>query len=91
MLGPSLDLNLALLDPAAVFSNPEDVVASSELTADQKRDILRRWQYGALELAVATDEGMPEPENGLQSRILAALRQLESGRSTEASLIRVKE
>jgi hypothetical protein len=41
----------------------------SELTLDQKRDILQRWQYGAVELAVASDEGMAGPENGLHSRI----------------------
>jgi hypothetical protein len=78
MAAATLDLNLALLDPAAVFPGPEDVVMSQELTIDQKRDILQRWRYGAVELAVASDEGMAGPENGLHSRILAALRQLDA-------------
>jgi hypothetical protein len=78
MAAATLDLNLALLDPAAVFPGPEDVVMSQELTIDQKRDILRRWRYGVVELAVAADEGMAGPENGLHSRILAALRQLDA-------------
>jgi hypothetical protein len=37
------DLGVALLDPAAAFSGPEDVVLSEALTLDQKRDILQRW------------------------------------------------
>jgi hypothetical protein len=40
------------------------------------RDVLRRWHSGVIEQAVATDEGMAGPENGLQSRILEALRQV---------------
>jgi hypothetical protein len=85
MAAPTLDLNLALLDPAAVFPGPEEVVTSRLLTMDQKREILRRWQYDAVELAVATNEGMAGPENnGLHSRILAALRQLETAESRGA-------
>ena len=91
MAAAPLDLNLALLDPAAVFPGPEDVVLSEALTVDQKRDILQRWQYGAVELAVASDEGMAGPENGLHSRILAALHQLDAAESRDAHLILVKE
>jgi hypothetical protein len=78
MAALAFDLDLALLDPAAVFAGPEDVVRNEILTVDQKRDILKRWQYGAVELAVAADEGMAGPDNGLLCRILAALRQLET-------------
>jgi hypothetical protein len=79
MPGPAVNLDLALLDPPAVFSGPEEVVAHHGLTTEQKREILQRWEYGAIELAVATDEGMTGPENGLLTRILAALHQLDAG------------
>lgn len=78
-----VDLDSALLDPASVFSDPEEVVAHQGLTTEQKREILKRWEYGAVELAVATNEGMAGPENGLLARILAALHRLNGGGERE--------
>jgi hypothetical protein len=48
----------ALLNPAAVFSLPNDVVKSDDLTADQKMEVLKRWETDALLLSVATEENM---------------------------------
>lgn len=74
----STDLERARLDPSAVFGAPEQVLATPQLTRDEKIEILRRWSYDAGELAVAEEEGMGGGEPALLDRILAALDQLES-------------
>jgi hypothetical protein len=48
----------ALLDPAGTFGEPADVVAHTDLSRQQKIEILERWQHDAEELAVASGEGM---------------------------------
>ena len=48
----------ALLNPAAVFNMPNDVVKSDDLTTDQKMEVLKRWETDALLLSVATEENM---------------------------------
>jgi hypothetical protein len=71
------NLELALLDPAAVFATPEQVRDCADLTRDQRVEILRRWSYDASELTVAIEEGMPDAgKNDLQRRILLALAAL---------------
>jgi len=55
----------AMLDPASVFHEPEEVLAAS-LSAEDKKAILLRWEEDADELMRATGEGMP-PEDGRRS------------------------
>ena len=55
-----IDLKKAMLDPTRVFGEPADVVASNELTRDQKIEILRRWEYDAHQLEVAEEEAGEE-------------------------------
>lgn len=69
-------LEKAMLEPAAVFDGPEDVVGASDLAKDQKVEILRRWEYQAADEAVALEEGMPGEESDLLRRILVALGEL---------------
>jgi len=56
----------ALLNPAAVFKMPKDVVASDALTTEQKLEVLKRWETDALLLSVAQEENM---DGGEPSRI----------------------
>lgn len=63
----------ALLDPEATFRTPEEVVAHPGLTTQQKIDVLRAWEYDAVEVEVAEEEGMRGPEGHLLQRILLAL------------------
>ncbi|MGD9671308.1 MAG: hypothetical protein AB7U75_20050 [Hyphomicrobiaceae bacterium] len=63
----------ALLDPQSVFEVPENVIVATDLTRDQKVEILRRWEFNAAEEAVALEEGMPGEESNLLRRILMAL------------------
>jgi hypothetical protein len=67
------DIARAKLDPGAVFAGPEEVRDDPRLSAGEKADILRRWEYDARELSVAEEEGMAGGEASLLDRIEAAL------------------
>jgi outer membrane lipoprotein SlyB len=70
------DLERALLDPTAVFNEPEQVLQRDDLSREQQAAILRRWVYDARELEVAEDEGMRDGEPDLLHRVLRALDEL---------------
>jgi hypothetical protein len=74
-LSPS-EVERAMEAPASVFAAPEEVLAQSGLTREQKIEILRRWQYDAVEVDVAVEEGMPGEEDPLLRRIMLALGEL---------------
>ena len=66
-----------------VFKEPKDVVASNELTRDQKIEILRRWKYDAQQLEVAEDEaGMAVRRPEMFDRVVQALHMLDLERDT---------
>lgn len=73
----------ALLNPASVFAEPEDVLVQAGLTYQQKAEILRRWAYDESEIAVAVEEGMPDGESTVLQRILVALERLPGGLDAE--------
>ena len=52
------DYDKALLDPAAVFKSPREVLDSDGMTTPQKLEVLKRWETDALLLSVATEENM---------------------------------
>lgn len=60
--GPTglIDLDRALLDPAAVFVEPSEVLSDPSLTLQNKRDILQRWAWDEYLVQLASDEAMPE-------------------------------
>ena len=70
------DVARALLDPTAVFDEPEQVLRRENLTREQKILILRRWEYDARELEMASDEGMRGETPDILDRVLNALRAL---------------
>ncbi|HEY5543451.1 MAG TPA: hypothetical protein VIM04_09390 [Candidatus Binatia bacterium] len=71
-----IDVKKALLDPSAVFREPDEVVESKLLNREQKIEILRRWEYDVRELQVADEESMtaPRPERVTLDAVLKALR-----------------
>ncbi|XOZ34786.1 hypothetical protein ACMDCT_06025 [Halomonadaceae bacterium KBTZ08] len=71
-----MDLEKALVDPAAVFSTPAEVVVAEQLSRDDRVRILRRWEYDARELTVADDENMPGDSTPLLEQVLDALHRL---------------
>jgi hypothetical protein len=52
------DYDRALLSPSSVFARPMDVVSTDSMTADQKMEILKRWEAEAHDLEVADGEAM---------------------------------
>ncbi len=79
-----IDVTKAMLDPTMVFKEPKDVVASNELTRNQKLEILRRWKYDAQQLEVAEEEaGMAVRRPEMFDRVVQALHMLDLERDTE--------
>jgi len=74
-----VNLDRALFDPALVFKEPNTVVEHEGLAHEHKVEILRRWAYDAIEMAVAEEEGMGGGEAVAVDTILVALDRLAGG------------
>lgn len=72
-----IDLEAAWRDPSQVFARPEDVVAHTGLSQEQKIELLMLWEHDVVEQEQATDAGMPGGTEGdLLRRILLGLEAL---------------
>lgn len=76
------DRDRANLDPASVFAAPGDVVHARDLSHEDKKSILFKWEADADALLRATGEGMePTPGDRSPAEILravhAAIQQLD--------------
>jgi hypothetical protein len=82
-----VDVKKALLNPSAVFKQPEEVVENNDLSRDQKIEILSRWEYDIRQLQVADEESMtaPRPEAVALDTVLKALRALGAPADVEHS------
>lgn len=74
--GGSLDVDRALIDPAATFGSPDEVVRDAQLPIRKKIEILCRWAYDSAELSVAEEEGMDGGESTDMGAVLKALDQI---------------
>jgi hypothetical protein len=79
------DIDQAMLDPTSVFKKPEEVLKANDLTREQKIEVLRRWEYDARELEVASDENMTGNNSDLLDKVLNALDELGYGPGPENS------
>lgn len=79
----AIDLDQAKLDPGSVFRAPDEVLNAEELSAEDKRAILVRWEADTEALLRATEEGMPPSDKRSPAELLRvlheAMRQLEGG------------
>jgi hypothetical protein len=79
----AIDLHQAKLDPRSVFRAPDEVLNAEELSAEDKRAILVRWEADTEALLRATEEGMPPSDKRSPAELLRvlheAMRQLEGG------------
>lgn len=80
---PGFDLVRALLDPAAAFGSPDEVLNRSDLSTQGKVEILCRWAYDASELAVAEEEGMGGGESSKIGAVMKALDEITGGFDSE--------
>ena len=76
----------AVLDPAAAFRKPEDVVQSEELTRREKMKILKSWEQDADAKIRADSENMSnmaEDENPAEilKRVQKAERKVDKNRA----------
>ena len=71
-----IDIEKALLDPSSVFSGTEDVLSAEGLSREQRIEILKRWEYDARELDVATEENMPGTNSSCLQDVIKALDKL---------------
>lgn len=81
MLEPAvMDIEQAKLDPATVFSRPQDVLSADDVSSEDKKAILLRWEEDAEALIRATEEGMPPSDTRgpgeLLREVQAALQSL---------------
>lgn len=60
-------------DPAAHFSDPEEVINHAELSDEEKRKILESWRVDEQELITATGENMGTEDSNILPRVVAAL------------------
>ena len=75
----AMDYQKALLDPAWIFENPEEVLEQAELSKDQQIEILRRCAYDANEVAIAEEEGMEGDGPLILQRVLETLDKVSGG------------
>jgi hypothetical protein len=82
-----VDVKKALLNPSAVFKQPEEILQSKDLTRDQKVEVLSRWEYDIRQLQVADEESMtaPRAEPVALDAVLKALRALGAPADVEHS------
>ena len=57
-----MDVDKAMNNPASVFTTPEALSESSDLTPQQKRAVLLQWKDQLQQLQAADDEGMRRNE-----------------------------
>ncbi|HEX2134671.1 MAG TPA: NADH dehydrogenase ubiquinone Fe-S protein 4 [Microvirga sp.] len=81
-VGRRPDLDRALINPAAVFSSPQEVLNDASLTFGDKREIPRRWAWDAWLLETAADEAMADGESSRLDEVKAALHTLEEAERT---------
>ena len=56
----SKNFEAMLVDPSEYFDRPADILAAATLSVDQKRELLKRWEYDIREMMVADEENMPD-------------------------------
>ena len=82
-----MDMDKAVLNPAAMFKKPQDMVENNDLAREQKIAILRPWEYDVRELQVADEESMTanKPQAVTLDTVLNALRSLGASADIEHS------
>ena len=71
----TIDLDQAKLDPGSVFRAPDEVLSAEELSAEDKRAILVRWEADTEALLRATEEGMPPSDKRSPAELLRVLHE----------------
>ena len=73
-----VEIYKALLDPSSVYKTPGDILKDKNLSRNQKIDLLRRWEYDAIEIQVAEEENMQGQNGKILDEILKALNEINA-------------
>ena len=73
-----VEINKAFLDPSSVYKSPGDILEDKTLSRNQKIELLRRWEYDAIELQVAEEENMQGQNGKILDEILKALNEINA-------------
>lgn len=74
-----VNLDAVIADPAAFFTQPQDILGDPRFSREIKLKILRQWERDAHNLGVAENEGMGGGEESMHGRVLAAIKGLQEG------------
>jgi len=75
------DFKQAMRDPQSCFDKPNQVLADTTFSKEEKIKILKQWEYSTRELSVAEEENMLSQlndESNLLKQIQIALRTLHT-------------
>jgi hypothetical protein len=61
-------------DVAKLFDRPGELMDDREFSADQKRHLLKQWEYDLRAMQVAADESMTGPGLGRTEELLREVR-----------------
>src|SRR3954452_8789188 len=86
-VGRRPDLDRALVNPAAVFASPREVLHDPGLTLADKREVLRRWAWDAWLLELTAEEAMAAGEPSRYDEVRAALLALDRLERTPVVLV----
>jgi hypothetical protein len=81
-------MDRALLDPAALFVDPEEIVKHPSLSFDKKRELLHRWALEAYRVEVVAAETPRPYERSRLDEVIDALIALEEAPVTGAGAAR---
>jgi hypothetical protein len=82
---PEIDIAKALLDPAAAFAEPADILRNDNLTPRVKLRLLEQWEREARALSVADDEGMVGGGESMLGRVRHAIAALGAAGGADQS------
>lgn len=75
-------MDRALLDPAAFFADPEEIVKHPKLSFDRKRELLQRWALDAYRVEVTAAQAPRPSEHSRLDAVIDALIALEEAAVT---------
>jgi hypothetical protein len=64
----------ALDDVAKMFDRPRALLADPDFSTEQKRELLKHWEYDLRGMQVAADENMTGPDMGENDELLQEVR-----------------
>ena len=73
------DIEKALRDPRAVFAEPSEVAAHTDLSPEFKLAILREWEQDARSMSRSESEGMGGGADSMLGRVELAIATLTRG------------